>query len=48
MNPAITILTYNDLLEMAKGTVEFFKNLKGEEQRSPCETPNAKGEKIPR
>jgi len=28
MNSAITILTYNDLLVMAKSTVEFVKNLK--------------------
>lgn len=28
MNPAITILTYNDLLAMCKSTIEFVKNLK--------------------
>jgi hypothetical protein len=29
MNPAITILTYNDLLAIARSTVSFFKTLKG-------------------
>jgi len=28
LNPAITILTYNDLLSMAKSTVDFIKALK--------------------